>query len=84
MKTGTRLAAWLGRAAALGMAAHAAVAPDFGEVSVQKVPAGETAAAETLTFGDRAGFYKTGAGTLVLDAGRLARTLILSARACCT
>lgn len=74
MKTGTRLAAWLGRAAALGMAAHAAVAPDFGEVSVQKVPAGETAAAETLTFGDRAGFYKTGAGTLVLDAGRLART----------
>lgn len=74
MKTGTRLAAWLGRAAALGMAAHAAVAPDFGEVSVQKVPAGETAAAETLTFGDRAGFYKTGAGTLAIDAGRLART----------
>ncbi len=74
MKTGTRLAAWLGRAAALGMAAHAAVAPDFGEVSVQKVPAGETTAAETLTFGDRAGFYKTGAGTLTIDAGRLART----------
>lgn len=74
-------AAWPGRAAALGVAvalvlsARADVAPDFGEVSVQKVPAGETAAADTLVFGDRAGFYKTGAGTLAVEAGRIARTV---------
>lgn len=65
----------LGMAVALGLSARADVAPDFGEVSVQKVPAGETAVADTLTFGDRAGFYKTGAGTLAVEAGRLARTV---------
>ena len=55
-------------------AATAGEAPDFAETTVIDAPAGETAAAETLTFGDRAKVYKTGAGTLAVDAGRLART----------
>lgn len=43
-----------------GLAATAGLAPDFGETTVQSVPAGETAPAATLTFGDRPSFYKTG------------------------
>ena len=57
-----------------GLAATAGLAPDFGETTVQSVPAGETAPAAMLTFGDRSSFYKTGAGTLAVDAGRIART----------
>ena len=57
-----------------GLSATAGLGPDFGEPTVQSVPAGETVPATTLTFGDRPGFYKTGAGTLAVDAGRIART----------
>ena len=55
-------------------AAMAGEAPDFAETTVIDAPAGETAAAETLTFGDRAKVYKTGAGTLAVEANRHVRT----------
>ena len=54
--------------------ATAGEAPDFAETTVIDAPAGETATVGDLIAGDRAGFYKTGAGTLAVDAGRLART----------
>ena len=55
-------------------AATAGEAPDFAETTVIGAPAGETVAAGDLIVGDRAKVYKTGAGTLSVEASRLART----------
>ena len=55
-------------------AAMAGEAPDFAETTVIDAPAGETVIVGDLIAGDRAKVYKTGAGTLAVDAGRLART----------
>ena len=49
--------------------ATAGEAPDFAETTVIDAPAGETATVGDLIAGDRAGFYKTGAGTLALPSG---------------
>ena len=55
-------------------AATAGEAPDFAETTVIDAPAGETATVGDLIAGDRAKVYKTGAGTLAVEANRHVRT----------
>ena len=54
--------------------ATAGEAPDFAETTVIDASAGATVAAGDLIVGDRAKVYKTGAGTLTVEANCLART----------
>ena len=55
-------------------AAMAGEAPDFAETTVIDAPAGETVIVGDLIAGDRAKVYKTGAGTLAVEANRHVRT----------
>ena len=55
-------------------AATAGEAPDFAETTVIDAPAGQTAIVGDLIAGDRAKVYKTGAGTLAVEANRHVRT----------
>ena len=60
--------AWL----AMG-AAYASAARDFAETTVIDAPAGTTTTLGDFAAGDREALYKTGAGTLAVEANRLAR-----------
>lgn len=54
-------------------AAVAQEAPDFAEATVIDVPSGEIADAGDIAIGDRQKVYKTGVGTLAIEANRIVR-----------